>query len=98
MQADEPMDEAGEERLRAVTIGGLQPLNATIVLEPYDQAWPALYSELETQIGAALGAKALVIAHVGSTSVPALSAKPIIDIVLAVADSADEAAYVPPLE
>jgi GrpB-like predicted nucleotidyltransferase (UPF0157 family) len=46
----------------------------------------------------ALGDKALLIEHVGSTSVPGLSAKPVIDIILAVADSADEASYVPPLE
>ena len=36
--------------------------------------------------------------HVGSTSVPSLAAKPIVDVLLVVADSADESAYVPPLE
>ncbi len=40
----------------------------------------------------------LLIEHAGSTSVPGLSAKPIIDVVLAVPDSADEVAYVPVLE
>jgi GrpB-like predicted nucleotidyltransferase (UPF0157 family) len=40
----------------------------------------------------------VLIEHAGSTSVPGLAAKPIIDIVLAVPDSADEAAYVPALE
>jgi GrpB-like predicted nucleotidyltransferase (UPF0157 family) len=40
----------------------------------------------------------LLLEHVGSTSVPGLAAKPIVDIVLAVADSADEEAYVPALE
>ncbi len=39
-----------------------------------------------------------MVEHVGSTSVPSLAAKPIVDIILAVADSADEAAYVPPME
>ena len=89
---------AMEERLRAVTVGAVQPLNSTITLEPYDPAWPSLYAELQSKIRNALGPKALLIEHVGSTSVPGLSAKPIIDIVLAVADSADEATYVPALE
>ncbi len=40
----------------------------------------------------------LALEHVGSTAVPGLSAKPVIDIVLAVPDSGDEPAYVPPLE
>ena len=45
-----------------------------------------------------LGDRALLLEHVGSTSIPGLAAKPIIDMLLAVADSADEAAYVPALE
>jgi GrpB-like predicted nucleotidyltransferase (UPF0157 family) len=87
-----------EERLRAVTVGNIVPLNTTINLEPYNPQWPSLYTRLEAQIRDALGTKVLAIAHVGSTSVPGLSAKPIIDVVLAVPDSADESAYVPPLE
>jgi GrpB-like predicted nucleotidyltransferase (UPF0157 family) len=47
------------------------------------------------RIRTALGERALRIEHTGSTAVPGLAAKPIIDIVLAVQDSADEAAYVP---
>jgi GrpB-like predicted nucleotidyltransferase (UPF0157 family) len=42
-----------------------------------------------------LGERVLQLEHVGSTSVPGLPAKPIIDMLLAVADSSDEAAYVP---
>ena len=45
-----------------------------------------------------IGERVLLLEHAGSTSVPGLSAKPIIDMVMAVADSADEDAYVPPLE
>jgi GrpB-like predicted nucleotidyltransferase (UPF0157 family) len=91
-------ERAIEERLLAATVRERAPLNSTIVLEPYDPAWPRLYAELERQIREGLGANALMIEHVGSTSVPGLSAKPIIDVVLAVADSADEGSYVPPLE
>jgi GrpB-like predicted nucleotidyltransferase (UPF0157 family) len=87
-----------EEQLFAVTVGERVPLNSTIALAPYNPAWPRMYAELERQMRQALGAKALMIEHVGSTSVPGLSAKPIIDVVLAVADSADEGSYVPPLE
>ena len=45
-----------------------------------------------------LGARALRIEHVGSTSVPGLPAKPIIDLVLGLADSSDESAYVRDLQ
>ncbi len=57
-----------------------------------------MYAKLEGQIRDSLGAKALLIEHVGSTSVAGLSAKPVIDMVLAVSNSADESSYVPPLE
>src|SRR5258708_7378686 len=87
-----------EEQLHSVTVGRPSLLNSTIVLEPYNPKWPSMYASLERQIRNALGTKALMIEHVGSTSVPGLSAKPIIDMVLAVPDSTDESAYVPPLE
>ena len=87
-----------EEYLAAVTIGERTPLNNTIHLAPYDPRLPSEFARLADVIRRALGPKALVIEHVGSTSVPGLSAKPIIDIILAVADSADEPSYVPPLE
>jgi len=87
-----------EKQLAAVTVGELRPLNKPIALQPYNPDWPVFYGKLERQVHAALGSKALLIAHVGSTSVPGLSAKPVIDMVLAVANSADEDAYIPPLE
>jgi GrpB-like predicted nucleotidyltransferase (UPF0157 family) len=87
-----------EERLIAATVGKIEPLNRPIVLAPYDPEWPSLYAALERQIRRALGSGALLIEHVGSTSVPGLPAKPIIDVVLAVENSANEGTYVPPLE
>lgn len=64
----------------------------------YDPAWAAAYERLAALIRAALGDGALELAHVGSTAVPGLAAKPVIDVDLTVADNHDESAYVPALE
>jgi GrpB-like predicted nucleotidyltransferase (UPF0157 family) len=87
-----------EEQILAANIGAPLVLNGGIALSPYDPEWPERYAALARDIGAALGAKVLTLEHVGSTSVPGLSAKRVIDIILAVADSSDELAYVPALE
>jgi len=55
-------------------------------------------TRLRSRISAVLSGTALLVEHVGSTSVPGLAAKPIIDILLAVPDSADEPSYVPAME
>ena len=94
-RANAPMT---EDQIIAATVGERQPLNSTIYLAPYDPAWPSLFIRLAKQIREALGDAILLLEHVGSTSVPGLSAKPIIDMVLAVADSSDESSYVKPLE
>jgi GrpB-like predicted nucleotidyltransferase (UPF0157 family) len=87
-----------EDELRASTVGELQPLSGPIEIADYDPGWPDLFRREADRIRATLGERALQIEHVGSTSVPELAAKPIIDILLVVADSADEEAYVAPLE
>ena len=88
-----------EEQLRAITVGGEpQQLNAPVTLAEYNADWPRLFERESTRVRGALGEDALLVEHVGSTAVPGLAAKPIIDIVLVVADSADEGAYVPTLE
>ncbi|HEV3061927.1 MAG TPA: GrpB family protein [Vicinamibacterales bacterium] len=69
-----------------------------ILIVDYDPAWPGLYAREADRITAILSSRALRIEHTGSTSVPGLAAKPIIDMLLVVTDSADEAAYVPPLD
>jgi GrpB-like predicted nucleotidyltransferase (UPF0157 family) len=87
-----------EDQLRAVTIGELKPLAGRIQIVDYDARWPELFERENARIGAALGSRALRVEHTGSTSVPGLAAKPIIDVVLVVADSRDEDSYVPALE
>ena len=87
-----------EEQIIAITVGERKPLNSTIFLAEYDPAWSKSFAQLETGIRKVLGDVVLLLEHVGSTSVPGLSAKPIIDIVLMVPDSTDEQAYVRPLE
>ena len=87
-----------DEELQAVTVGERKPHNAPITLAEYDQQWPWLFEREAERIRTALGDKVLRLEHTGSTSVPGLAAKPIIDITLIVRDSADEPSYVPPLE
>jgi GrpB-like predicted nucleotidyltransferase (UPF0157 family) len=69
-----------------------------ILLAGYDPHWPELFEREADRVRAVLGSGALRIEHTGSTSVPNLAAKPIVDMLLVVADSADEGAYVPALE
>ncbi|KQR16586.1 GrpB family protein [Cellulomonas sp. Leaf334] len=73
-----------------------QPVEVTVVA--YDPSWPAAYAELADRLREALGDDVLALEHVGSTSVPGLTAKPIIDVDLTVADSTDEPSYRPRLE
>ncbi len=87
-----------DAELAAVTVGEVTPLNGTIHLALPDPEWPTLFSRLAARVRGALSQNVLLLEHVGSTSIPGLWAKPVIDMVLAVADSSDEAAYVPCLE
>jgi len=90
--------QATEDKVRSCTIGALDPLHERIVIADYDPGWPALFAREAERIRSVLGRRALRIEHAGSTSVPGLAAKPIIDIVLAVADAAHEGAYARDLE
>jgi len=84
--------------LPTTTVGPLSPLSGRLEVRDYDPAWPKAYALQASRVIEALGDRVVALEHVGSTSVPGLSAKPIIDMVLEVTDSADEAAYVPDLE
>ncbi len=90
-----PMTEA---EIRATTVGELVPLTAPIELREYDACWPDLFEREAARLRSTLGDRVGRLEHVGSTSVPGLAAKPIIDMVLAVPDSSDEAGYVPTME
>lgn len=87
-----------EAEIQAATIGELTPHSAPILLVDYDGEWPRLFEREAKRIRATLGERALQVEHVGSTSVPGLAAKPVIDIVLVVADSGNESEYVQLLE
>ena len=87
---------SSEEEIRAYTIG--EPLSGRILIVDYDPDWPQLFAREAVRIRSVVGSRALRIEHVGSTAVPGLAAKPIIDLVLVVQNSADEGAYAPTLE
>jgi GrpB-like predicted nucleotidyltransferase (UPF0157 family) len=87
-----------DEDLQAIAIGKVIPHNAPITLAEYDPEWPLLFDSEAARIRVVLGDTAVRVEHVGSTSVPGLAAKPIIDILLAVPDSANEQAYLPALQ
>jgi GrpB-like predicted nucleotidyltransferase (UPF0157 family) len=97
-ESPDPRPPLTEEEIRGLTVGELEPLTAGIRIVDYDPLWPGLFARESGRIRTALGERALRIEHAGSTSVPGLAAKPIIDMVLVVTDSADEGAYVPLLE
>lgn len=72
--------------------------SGTVRVVPYDERWPALYRDEEARLRRALGELPLVLEHVGSTSVPGLSAKPIIDILAGRDPGAPPLTFVPPIE
>ena len=74
-----------------------EPFAVPVVVVDPDPVWPALFEQERAAITCVLGTAALSVEHVGSTSVPGLPAKPVIDVLLLVPDSADEPAYLPAL-
>jgi GrpB-like predicted nucleotidyltransferase (UPF0157 family) len=80
-----------DDELDEVLIGGREP--AVVQIADYDPAWPARFEQERRRIEAALGPLALGIQHIGSTAVPGLAAKPVIDVLVEVRDPDDEASY-----
>jgi len=89
---------SGSERDDSIYIHGPTAHDDTITLADPDPEWPAVFDREAERVRAVLGDRVLQLEHAGSTSVPGLSAKPIIDMVLVVAESADEDTYVPAME
>jgi len=98
-ESQDKSESSDADRILKVTVGNPpNPLNAPIALVEYDPKWPMVFSREAQRIAKGVGDGALRIEHVGSTAVPNLVAKPIIDILLIVENSANEALYVPALE
>lgn len=76
-------------------VGGTQKRD--IVVVDADPSWADRYAGHQRRIDRALGSVAVQLEHIGSTSVPGLAAKPIIDVLVVVDDITDEEAYLPPL-
>jgi GrpB-like predicted nucleotidyltransferase (UPF0157 family) len=85
-------------QIEAASVGAPPRQYQEIVVADYDPQWPRWFEQAADRIRSALGEAALELHHVGSTSVPGLAAKPLIDIDLVVPDTTDEDAYVPKLE
>jgi GrpB-like predicted nucleotidyltransferase (UPF0157 family) len=89
----------GEEAsLRAAWVTEPPRLDGPVTLAAYDPGWPALFEREAARLRGVLGPRVRLLEHIGSTSVPGLAAKPVIDILMVVADPADESGYVAPLE
>ena len=86
------------EQMAAGLVGEAPTRWKSIVIEDYDPAWTDRFAAARSQLETVLGDIIIGTEHVGSTSVPGLAAKPIIDIDLLLEDTADEQAYVPALE
>lgn len=74
------------------------PAPSAVEIVVYDPRWPEQANALRDRIADALGTRAIRVEHVGSTSVPGLAAKPVIDLDLTVADPADERVWLPRLQ
>jgi GrpB-like predicted nucleotidyltransferase (UPF0157 family) len=90
-------DDSPPPRGASPWVAGAAPATGIEVADP-DPSWPRVYDGLARRIREALSWRALQLDHVGSTAVPGLAAKPIIDIDLTVADPGREHDYVPALE
>lgn len=93
---DDVRDPMRDETLAASLVHGLRPTRVTIV--EYDPRWPARAEAHAATLRRVLGDRLRLVEHIGSTSVPGLAAKPVIDLVVGIDNPDDEAAYVADLE
>lgn len=89
---------SSHEEIKALWVDEAPVVNSTVHLAEYDPAWPGLFEREARRLRSLLGGLVLRLEHVGSTAVPGLAAKPIVDVLVVVPDPADEASYVAPLE
>ncbi|MFR9806494.1 GrpB family protein [Pseudonocardia sp. RS010] len=85
-----------DETLAGVLVHGPRPVY--VQLHDYDPAWPLRFQQRAAQLREMLGDRVRLLEHIGSTAVPGLAAKPIVDIVLGLDDPDDEPAYLPDLQ
>jgi GrpB-like predicted nucleotidyltransferase (UPF0157 family) len=85
------------EQMAAALVGEPPAKWQSIVIEDHDPAWAAQFAAVSARLSQALGDQVIGIEHVGSTSVPGLAAKPVIDIDLSIEDTAEESRYLPAL-
>ena len=93
MGAGDPLT---DDDLARLLVHGPRPVRVT--LSEYDPAWPRRFRERAAELREVLGHRAVLVEHIGSTSVPGLAAKPVVDIVVGIEDPDDEPAYLPDLE
>jgi GrpB-like predicted nucleotidyltransferase (UPF0157 family) len=99
MTLRDPNDVAAyDEDMTKTWVGKPPTLQARIEIRDYDPEWPRLFEREAARLRSVLGQRVVRLEHAGSTSVPGLPAKPIIDMVLELPDSSDEPAYLPDLE
>lgn len=89
--------ELGDDYIEEHYIGKSPIHNGPIYLQEYQAIWPTLFKREKQRIQEALNSEAIMIEHIGSTSIKGLCAKPIIDILLVVHDAGKEDSYVPAL-
>jgi GrpB-like predicted nucleotidyltransferase (UPF0157 family) len=85
-----------DDGLAAMLVRGLHPTRVTLV--EHDSRWADRFAARAAELRRVLGERARLVEHVGSTSVPGLAAKPVVDIVVGIDDPDDEQAYLPDLE
>src|ERR1700690_941064 len=95
---NDPGETPNEQRFRDAWVEAPPKVDGPVQLAEYDPGWPERYEQEAAAIRRELKDHVVRLEHIGSTSVPGLAAKPIIDILLAVPDPVDEEAFVPGLE
>ncbi|MCP2182253.1 GrpB domain, predicted nucleotidyltransferase, UPF0157 family [Prauserella alba] len=71
------------------------PRPARVEIVDYHPEWPRRFARRAAELRELLGERARLVEHIGSTSVPGLAAKPVVDIVVGIDDPDDEPAYLP---